>query len=321
MGSQPSHPDAGRPTPLPNQPTQQYDALTPPQPATPPHAATPPQPFQAPYAPPAYGTGPQPYAAGYAQSYAGNPQAANPYAPNPYASAPMPGHPQGPSGPQAPVSPGALYGFPPPGAAQPMSLTGQMRLFEVDELPPQYKVASGGRWIKIVVAGVAAVAVAAGVTFFIMRSLRETAPTHGSIHVASEPPGATITYDGTRLVQTTPYTIDPVPIGVHHDVKVELAGYKPYSETIDVPKDGSEVQVSALLKPVTGTLRIVTNPDGADILINDQLRGRSPMTLTDIDMSSAKTLELRLKGYRPVSQNLAWPASGEIDVQVPLTRQ
>ena len=46
----------------------------------------------------------------------------------------------------APVTPGALYQLQPYGAPplQPMSLTGQMRLFEADEIPAQYKVSGGG---------------------------------------------------------------------------------------------------------------------------------------------------------------------------------
>jgi hypothetical protein len=38
------------------------------------------------------------------------------------------------------------------------------------------------------------------------------------------------------------------------------------------------------------------------------------MTIPDIEMSSAKKLELRLNGYEPVILDLAWPANGEINI-------
>jgi flagellar basal body-associated protein FliL len=58
-----------------------------------------------------------------------------------------------------------------------MSLTGQLRLFEADEIPSQYKVSgNASRWVMIVLAGIVAVSVAAGVTFFIIRSTRNGTP-------------------------------------------------------------------------------------------------------------------------------------------------
>ena len=73
-----------------------------------------------------------------------------------------------------------------------------------------------------------------------------------------------------------------------------------------------------MLKPITGKLRIATRPDGADICIDGQLRGRTSTTINDIDMASAKKLELRLKDYRPYVQALEWPANGEIDLDIKL---
>ncbi len=37
-------------------------------------------------------------------------------------------------------------------------------------------------------------------------------------------------------------------------------------------------------------------------------------------MSSAKTLELRLKDYQPLIQPLEWPANGEININTKLQR-
>ena len=217
------------------------------------------------------------------------------------------------------MTPGALYGFNP--APTPMTLTGQLRLFEVDEMPSQYKLgAARRRWFTYIVAAVLAISVASGVTFLIIRSTRETAPTVGSIFVESVPAGAEVTYDGTRLADKTPLTIKNVPIGTRHEVKVELARHKPYTDTVDIPKTGTEVPVMALLKPVTGKLVINSQPGGAEVWINGQNRGRTPTTINDVDLQSARRIELRLKDYQPYQHDLEWPSNGQITIDAKLNR-
>ena len=229
-----------------------------------------------------------------------------------------PAYPMQPGYPQ--MSPGAMYqvnNYP----VQPMSLTGQMRLFEVDELPSQYNLGAGRRrWLTYVIAGMLAISLAAIATFLIIRTTRESAPTTGSIHIESVPPGAEVSYDGTRLAGKTPFTIDDVPVGTRHEIKIELTHHLAYTETVDVSKQGGETQVKAQLKLVTGKIVIDSKPSGAEIRINDQLKGRTPAVIKDLDMSAVRKLELRLKDYQPYTEDLVWPASGQIDLMIPLKR-
>src|SRR5262249_38402116 len=116
--------------------------------STPPGVAVPPPPPVAPY----------PSIPGVHPDYIAQPLATH---------VPPPGYPQ--------LAPGALSQFQP--TPQPLSLTGQMRLLEVDELPSQYKLgAAGRRWFTYIVSGILAVSVAAGVTFLIIRSTRDSVP-------------------------------------------------------------------------------------------------------------------------------------------------
>ncbi len=231
------------------------------------------------------------------------------------------GQPQYP--PQQHMTPGALYqhqpyGAPPP---QPMSITGQMRLFETDEIPSQYKI--GGkrkRLVTVLVAGIIAVGVAAGVAFFVIHTAHNTEPRVGSVHVESSPPGADVLFDGVRQTAKTPLTLDSVQIGTRHEIRIELSKYAPHIEAVEIPAGGGEVPVTAMLKPITGKLVINTQPKGAEIKINDKIRGLTPATIPDVDMDSAKKLELRLKDYTPVVQDLEWPANGEIDLDIKLTK-
>jgi hypothetical protein len=217
------------------------------------------------------------------------------------------------------LSPGALYQFQP--SPQEMSLTGQMRLFEADELPSHYKLgATRQRWFTYIVSGVLAVSVAAAVTFLIIRSMREATHVAGSVHIESVPSGADVLFDGTRLLDKTPLTVDEAPVGTRHTIRLELARHKPVEETIDIPRNGGEVPVMRYLKPITGKLVIDSVPPAAEIRISGQLRGRTPATLNDIDMDSAKKLELRLKDYQLFVQDLKWPPDGRIDINAKLVR-
>jgi hypothetical protein len=76
----------------------------------------------------------------------------------------------------------------------------------------------------------------------------------------------------------------------------------------------------ARMIPVTGKIQIISTPSGAEVRINSELRGRTPITINDVDMSSAKRIELRLKDYQPFVQDLTWPSDGRIQIDARLIR-
>jgi hypothetical protein len=222
------------------------------------------------------------------------------------------------------MTPGSLYQFSPYGAPppQPTTLTGQLRLFEADELPPQYKLGNSARkrWFTYILAGLIAISIAAGTTFFIIRATRESMPTSGSVSFESTPPGADIYWDGERLTEKTPFLMQGITIGTRHDVRIELPKYTAFIDTVDIPKTGREVSVVALLKQVTGKLRIVSKPEAAEVWLDGRNIGRTPYIAEGIDMAQTTRLELRLKDHQPVVQDLVWPANGQLDLDIKLQR-
>ncbi|HEX4450202.1 MAG TPA: protein kinase [Kofleriaceae bacterium] len=217
------------------------------------------------------------------------------------------------------VTPGSLYQL--QHGQAPLSPTGQLRLFEVDELPPQYRMSRGlPQWVKVGFAGALAVSVAAGVTFFIIRSMQSSeSPAVATVHVDSVPHGADVYFDGMHLAGTTPLAVPNEPAGKTIEIRVELAKHKTATEQFAIPSAGGDVTFNADLKPLTGKLVIVSKPDGADLYIDGRLRGRTPVTISDVDLE-AKQVELRLKDYQPYMQPLKWPASGEIDIDAKLAK-
>jgi eukaryotic-like serine/threonine-protein kinase len=293
-------------------PTQVHDAVAPPSPSL----------TQFPGVQPSYNNDASGLPLGVHTPSSGlpvTPSHMGPYIPN-YQGYPM--QPQQPP-PGQPLTPGALYQFQPYGAPppQPMTLTGQLRLFEADELPSMYKLgAARRRWFTYIVAGVIAISIAASATFFIVRATRNGTPTTGSIMFESNPPSADIYFDNERLTEKTPYRLEGITIGTSHDIRIELARYQPYIDTVNIPKTGREVPVLALLKQVTGKLRIISLPEGAEVWLDGRQVGRTPAKLEGLDMASAKRIELRLKDHQPHTQDLTWPANGQIDLDIKLQR-
>ncbi len=238
------------------------------------------------------------------------------YAPQgmPPGYAPQVGPQMSPQGyPQLP--PGAQYPFQP--TPQPMSITGQMRLYEVDELPSQYQLnAARRRWFTYIVSGVLAVSVAAVVTFIIIRSMRDSTPVAGSVYIDSVPAGADVLFDdGRPSTNKTPFTLSDVPVGQRVKVHLELAHYEPAEEEVYIPKSGGRVEVIKTLTLITGTLTVVSEPSGAEVWINREMRGHTPLTLKGVDMNNVRQIELRLKDHEPLVQNLTqWPKDGKIEI-------
>ena len=218
--------------------------------------------------------------------------------------------------------PGAQGGYPfqPYPGGQPQSFTKQMQaLVELDEIPAHYKLGSPGRsWLLRAL--LALVIVAGGVTIalLIVRSSEETA-VEASLLIDSTPPGATVTVDGTVLPDLTPARFATAP-GARHEIVVELAGHKPHKDAVLVPDGGGQLRVFAFLPAITVRLRIVTTPPGADVYFGEQLKGRTPLDLSDLDPASAREIEVRLKDYPPEKRTITWEGKTEQTVEIRLKK-
>ncbi|MBN1670004.1 MAG: PEGA domain-containing protein [Kiritimatiellae bacterium] len=101
----------------------------------------------------------------------------------------------------------------------------------------------------------------------------------GIIAFTSSPAGATVTINGARR-GTTPCTVDRVARG-QADIEVAYAEYAPHRQKIDVLA-GETYTVDAQLKPLPGTLKVVSIPTKARIYLDNEFRGETPLSLTDL---------------------------------------
>jgi hypothetical protein len=138
-------------------------------------------------------------------------------------------------------------------------------------------------------------------------TLSPVASKTGWILASSSPAGANVYVDSVLKGKTPAVgdlTVSGVPAG-NHDVRFELAGYQPYSTTVNVGGD-TYSQVPASLTPVnpppssTGTLSISSTPTGAEIYTDNIFRGYAPLTLTDV-AAGTHTVMAKMAGYKDAS--------------------
>lgn len=125
----------------------------------------------------------------------------------------------------------------------------------------------------------------------------------GWIYVSSSPGGAAVTLDGYPMGQT-PYSgslkIDNVQAG-SRTVALSLSGYKPFTTTTQVLAN-TVSEVSAILQPETpssakGGLSVSSSPSGANVFLDNNFIGLSPLTLNEVSVGS-HIVTFRLEGYQ-----------------------
>ncbi len=122
----------------------------------------------------------------------------------------------------------------------------------------------------------------------------------GRLAVRSTPPGATVRLNGVERGRT-PCEIEDVPAG-ENVVEILLAGYRPFSEKVEVRAQETR-EVAGVLQAIPTTLRIESLPRGARIYVNNQYRGDAPIELTDLPPGEHR-VRAELSGYEPMARTV-----------------
>lgn len=137
----------------------------------------------------------------------------------------------------------------------------------------------------------------------------EIAPPQARLRVVSYPPGALVSVNGTAVGQT-PLELDVLP--GRYRVTLSRFGYEEWTQTVNLANK-SEITLEARLvqspffRPLgrTARLRILSDPDNADVFINSAYAGQTPLSIeiapgryrvavTKIDYESwVQTIELK----------------------------
>lgn len=152
--------------------------------------------------------------------------------------------------------------------------------------------------------------------YFVGRAaLSPSPPALATLEADSSPRGAELVLDG-RSVGRTPVTLQVNP--GRHEVELRLPGYQTFKATVN-PKPAERVRLFAQLVPEarTGFLYVNSTPQGAEVYVSGQLRGRTPISLSLPEGSYP--VELRLADYEPYRATLKVEQGRETRLEVRLT--
>lgn len=125
-------------------------------------------------------------------------------------------------------------------------------------------------------------------------------PSPGSLNISSIPTNASVVING-NYAGSTPLTVTGLDPGTYN-VTFSRFNYYALPATARV-EPGAVTEVSATLRPKTGTLFVNTSPAGAAILIDGQSMGISPFTLDNISAGN-HTVNATFEGYTPVEEQV-----------------
>jgi TonB family protein len=121
----------------------------------------------------------------------------------------------------------------------------------------------------------------------------------GVVHVESTPMGASVSIDGKR-VGTTPMDIHDLSLA-SHEVKVELEGYAPVTESVmltpEVPRT-EFVKTLTRTQPATGMVDVTSTPAGGMVKIDGTSVGLTPLRAHKVNVGSHR-IEITADGYEP----------------------
>ena len=121
-------------------------------------------------------------------------------------------------------------------------------------------------------------------------------PDYGSISVISNPQGAKVYLDNAYK-GNTPLNIRNVATG-RHNIRIMLSGYEEWSRDITVSTSQVErISVDLKTQRAYGSLSIHSDPNGADIYLNDKYEGLTPLNLQNIS-AGTYTVKISLPGYK-----------------------
>jgi hypothetical protein len=125
----------------------------------------------------------------------------------------------------------------------------------------------------------------------------------GWVYVSSSPGGASVTLDGSSYGQTPSsgsLKLNNIGVG-DHTIVLALAGDQAYTTSVSVHAN-TVSEVNAILtrsgpQPGAGELSVSSTPAGANVFVDNNFMGITPLTLKDVPVGS-HVVSVRLTGYQ-----------------------
>ncbi len=116
---------------------------------------------------------------------------------------------------------------------------------------------------------------------------------NGSLFVRTQPEKATVLFGAATGI--SPHTFNDMKEG-NYRLKIRMTGYRDMDMDVEI-KEGELVEVNETLKRIPGSITIESDPPGADVLVNGELKDKTPYVLQGGDGESVDCM-LRMEGYQ-----------------------
>jgi hypothetical protein len=101
----------------------------------------------------------------------------------------------------------------------------------------------------------------------------------GDLYISADQPGATVEIDGKPMSGETPITLQGIEAGEHQVVARKAALYASQKITLE---PGDLLKVSLTLREGKATLKVFSDPDGAQISLDGKSQGSAPLKIEGI---------------------------------------
>jgi len=143
-------------------------------------------------------------------------------------------------------------------------------------------------------------------------------PPQARLRITSDPPGALVSLNGVAMGQT-PLELALAP--GRYRVELSRFGYEEWSRTLDLKQNSqitleARLALSPLFRPRTARLRIVSDPDDADVFINNAYAGKTPLSL-EIAPGRYRVVVTKER-YESWNQTLELKSDSDVTLEAPL---
>ncbi len=140
-------------------------------------------------------------------------------------------------------------------------------------------------------------------------------PNWSDVSLSSIPSGATVSVDG-QPAGTTPLTIELKP--GDHLLALSAAGFKTWQTRLTVTPNTPQTFKDVRLAVADGTLDLQTRPSGANVTIDQQFAGTTPLTIP-LAAGTPHDIRIAKAGYKKASRRIQVDSEEEKRLTVELT--
>lgn len=142
-------------------------------------------------------------------------------------------------------------------------------------------------------------------------------PAWAEVSIDSEPPGATVVVDGDAI-GTTPLTAEILQ--GERTLALRASGYADLTRTLQLTAGETRDLGTLPLVPAAGLLALDSQPTGANVTVDGEYRGRTPLTV-ELGPDVTHRIQLSRPGYRRYTRSMALEAGEQSSLTARLEAQ